>query len=683
MSDAKHFLQEAIELIKELETYRSYREELLSRSKKLYREYQKGKYKYLEYQLKLKEILKGKTEKEWISYYESCEFGLLKKVEYLLDQSFYLIHKDESFNQLKIQSLRIEEPEKVSRSIRLFSLVPRIRVFDLESELAGIRNALSSLNKPDDEKKIRQLKERLSKHEQKAITGIMSEQATKSPATTAYDIQLKKIRGKTKSLQVNIGSALNRLFKVLKTIAAAVRNTTKAITPLILSLRLWKSSEKQTAAAEKKVTEQASQKAEPSNHFLGNLKQLLFPKKRRVVIEEVVGMEKTVKGGASTPKELAMGWTSSVYSVKEAVIRSIKLMFSKKQETVISENTAVPPYIKKLRDVRQRIYSEERLSGFETTLLSHEAKKIKRILEAQKMQSYSGLTIGIIANITVKKISMHLVEKFPGFFGFLYNALRSANIRMLSNTYLNIMILASLLLTISTTIFLTVLFFILNYPLYQVFLRSIILGFLAGVLCATIFYAYPFIKIKERKRSITTNLPFAINHMASVATSGVPPLTMFELISSSLEYGEVAIELRKIAEYTNILGYDLLTAMRAVSSTTPSPAFKEFLEGMISAIETGGDLISYLKQEADQAALTYQLERQRYNQSISMFSDVYTGLLIAAPLFFVAALALVNILGGKIGGMGVDLIMALGAYLAIPLLNVAFLIFLEINQPEV
>ena len=157
---------------------------------------------------------------------------------------------------------------------------------------------------------------------------------------------------------------------------------------------------------------------------------------------------------------------------------------------------------------------------------------------------------------------------------------------------------------------------------------------------------------------------------------------MFELIAASKEYGEIGIEVKKIVDFINIFGYDLLTAIRTVSATTPSPQFKEFLEGMVSTIETGGDLDRYLRQEADQAALTYNLERQRYNETVSTYSDIYTGLLIAAPLFFVAALSLVNLLGGSIGGIGVDVVKSVGAYVVIPLLNISFLAFLQFSQPE-
>jgi hypothetical protein len=68
---------------------------------------------------------------------------------------------------------------------------------------------------------------------------------------------------------------------------------------------------------------------------------------------------------------------------------------------------------------------------------------------------------------------------------------------------------------------------------------------------------------------------------------------------------------------------------------------------------------------------------------LSTYSDIYTGVLIAAPLFFVTALSLVSVIGGKIGGMDVNTIITIGTYIVIPALNIIFLVFLELNQPEV
>ena len=436
------------------------------------------------------------------------------------------------------------------------------------------------------------------------------------------------------------------------------------------------------------------QQVKPSQAIAGQKNQGVFSAlsqlfdrnkaKRSIFVEEIVAMEKQVgvaepalRKGNREPGELFFGWFSA-----RDLLREITDKFRSKQESILAEQTEIPTHVKKLKEMRTKLYEEERLSGFDATLLAQEARRVKRILEVERPEVYQGSSVGLIANLTVRKLSLNLVDQFPEFFGFLYNALRSANVKVLSNTYVNIMILSTLFVMALSSVVLVVIFFILSYPVYQIILRSIILSIIAGFACATIFYAYPFMKIKDRRRNITTNLPFAANHMAAVATSGVPPASMFELIAVSKEYGEIGVEVKKIVDFITIFGYDLLTAIKTVAATTPSPNLKEFLEGMVSTIETGGDLDRYLRQEADQAALTYNLERQRYNETVSTYSDIYTGLLIAAPLFFVAAMSLVNLLGGTVGGIGVDVIMSVGAYLIIPLLNISFLAFLQFTQPE-
>jgi len=80
--------------------------------------------------------------------------------------------------------------------------------------------------------------------------------------------------------------------------------------------------------------------------------------------------------------------------------------------------------------------------------------------------------------------------------------------------------------------------------------------------------------------------------------------------------------------------------------------------------------------------LSYRLERQRYVEVISTYSDIYTGILIAAPLFFIITMSLVNMLGGKLGGMDVSTLMVVVTYIGIPALNVLFLVFVEATQPD-
>ena len=90
----------------------------------------------------------------------------------------------------------------------------------------------------------------------------------------------------------------------------------------------------------------------------------------------------------------------------------------------------------------------------------------------------------------------------------------------------------------------------------------------------------------------------------------------------------------------DIFGMDITSAVRNVADRTPSQKFKQFLVGIVSTIETGGDLKKYLETTAKEALFEYKLKREKYLQTPSTYADFYTAVLIAAPLFFVSILSI-------------------------------------------
>ena len=174
--------------------------------------------------------------------------------------------------------------------------------------------------------------------------------------------------------------------------------------------------------------------------------------------------------------------------------------------------------------------------------------------------------------------------------------------------------------------------------------------------------------------------------MAAVAGSGAQPISIFNLVLNTGEYRGLEVEIRKIVNYVNLFGYDLTTALRNVANTTPSPKFRELLNGIVTTLETGGDLKHYLQEKANEALSSYKLDRKKYVEAISTYSDIYVSVLIAAPLLFIVTLAMINVLGGSIcfGSFCTDskFLALAGTFVAIPFLNVFFLIFLNLVQPE-
>jgi flagellar protein FlaJ len=102
---------------------------------------------------------------------------------------------------------------------------------------------------------------------------------------------------------------------------------------------------------------------------------------------------------------------------------------------------------------------------------------------------------------------------------------------------------------------------------------------------------------------------------------------------------------------------------------------------MIVSIQSGGSLKSFLVEEANRAMLEYTIKREKYNEVLSTYADIYTALLIAAPMIFVVVLAALNIMGGGMFGFSIEELMVIGT-LGLATLNMIFLTFLSLTQPK-
>jgi pilus assembly protein TadC len=344
----------------------------------------------------------------------------------------------------------------------------------------------------------------------------------------------------------------------------------------------------------------------------------------------------------------------------------------KKAQLYISKHTRK----KYLKDIGA---SEETLER----ILHPKKKRKKKKYENVEYTIYRPSIYGKLANFFVEGVTFRLSHSHPKMFDNLYKTLRASDIRIFSKTYVSMTLFTSMM---SFLIFLftgIMVNFFLAMSLPFAIASSTILAIVLAIITATVFLTYPHIVAGSRRRMIKNDLPFVTIHMAAVAGSGAKPISMFKLIATSGEYKGVESEIKKILNYVNLFGYNISTALKTVASSTPSPRFRDLLTGMVATIESGGSLKSYLNSMAEDTMHTYRLERRKYVQTLSTYSDIYTGILIAAPLLFIVTLAIINLIGGDIGGISVANIALGGTYVILPFLNIAFLLFLNIIQPDI
>ncbi|HJW97344.1 MAG TPA: type II secretion system F family protein [archaeon] len=209
----------------------------------------------------------------------------------------------------------------------------------------------------------------------------------------------------------------------------------------------------------------------------------------------------------------------------------------------------------------------------------------------------------------------------------------------------------------------------------------IFLPVMAASMAFMFFYVYPVQKSSHIRTSIDNNLPFALAHMGAISSSGIPPEFMFEMLMGFREYGEISRQAGLVVRNIKTFGMSSVNAIAEVARRTPSPSFKQVLMGVQSTIEKGGNLTQYLEEMANRALFEYRIKRENYLKTLSTYADFYTAVLVSAPIMMIVVLAVMSIIGGDIMGMAATDLIFLMTWMIIPLVNILFIVFLEVSSP--
>ena len=310
-------------------------------------------------------------------------------------------------------------------------------------------------------------------------------------------------------------------------------------------------------------------------------------------------------------------------------------------------------------------------------------KRIKKSLEKKEVKEKEKEKVEktnffvVVANTIFRGIALNLAKK--QFFQQYKIKLRKADIPLILSSYLSLMFFVT---AISFIFFLTFAIFLSLKASAAVLIRNIVLCFVGAFMIFVIIFFYPDIKIKNEERKIEAELPFAALYMASISSAGVQPVKVLELIANSKEYVAVAKQMRKVTNQIKFFGMDVVSAIKATNSIIANKHLAELLNGIATNIVTGGNLKNYFEEQAKRAMTDYKIKREKFTESAGIYSDIYTGLLIAAPLIFMLVLVLVNAFGGTVMGLS-PMIITIFGIVGLIILNIIFIIYLQIVTPPI
>ncbi|HQE86255.1 MAG TPA: type II secretion system F family protein [Methanolinea sp.] len=200
---------------------------------------------------------------------------------------------------------------------------------------------------------------------------------------------------------------------------------------------------------------------------------------------------------------------------------------------------------------------------------------------------------------------------------------------------------------------------------------AFIMGFMIVYLIAL---HYPSMQKKNRATKINLTLHNAVAYMYAMRKGGAQMMTIFRSLSENAKiYGEVALEFRQVVRDADFFGYDLVTALRHLIRTTPSEKMKQFLEDLVSVIESGGDLVGFLSGRVRLYQEEARFEQKQFLQFLSLVAESYVTLFVAGPLFLI----IIMVVMGMMGGMAILQLTAV-VYLVFPIGSAVFILLIDL-----
>ncbi len=168
---------------------------------------------------------------------------------------------------------------------------------------------------------------------------------------------------------------------------------------------------------------------------------------------------------------------------------------------------------------------------------------------------------------------------------------------------------------------------------------------------------YPYYMANIRKGKIESALPHTVNMLLGMARGGVSLAAAFKFIAENRHiFDEMSKEFGKIVELMEIFGEDMATAMRYVQTTTPSDRFSNFLDNFLNVVESGGNVVEYLKLKSEQLLEEREKYHSLFFETLQLIAEIYLAMFIVTPLFFLTVLVVFQILqGGVLTGFKIAL----------------------------
>ena len=213
------------------------------------------------------------------------------------------------------------------------------------------------------------------------------------------------------------------------------------------------------------------------------------------------------------------------------------------------------------------------------------------------------------------------------------------------------------------------------FPSEYIQALAIIASFIIGTFIGySLLLRLPGIEKNNRAIKINVTMHNAVAYMYAMRRGGAELIAIFRSLSDRANiYGEVALEFRQIVRDADFFGYDVVTAIRHLAETTPSEKLKEFLEDLLSVIESGGNMAEFLSTRVRVYQEEARFEQRQFLTVLSLVAESYVTLFVAGPLFLIIIMVVMGMMGGS-----AVIQLAMVTYAIIPIGSLVFILMIDL-----
>jgi len=291
-------------------------------------------------------------------------------------------------------------------------------------------------------------------------------------------------------------------------------------------------------------------------------------------------------------------------------------------------------------------------------------------------------SVGQVHVFSYKLLNEHIKFMHPKL-SSLEKSIKQAMMPIPFEVYVSSMVFFSIIAGVCGTIMGVVAIQFINIqPASVGFLLPLISGLMLFGMTFGLLQIIPAFKVKNRAAKLSEEIPHFIGYMSTLATSGLTLEGIFKAIAKEKTDEDIVKDARFIVRNIDILGMDLITAIKDLINRTPVGPYSELLDGAIVTVSTGGDLKEYFNATARVQLEEKKMLLQRTTESLGSVAEIYTILLIVFPLLAVIMLSIMGIMSPSLGGFDLLTLMNILTFGVIPLSGVLMLIMMDTMVPK-